>query len=130
MKRPTNPRSDQRQRLQSTPRRGLKPRPERPEPAHFVHGNRLADAPDARRADSFENEIAFDQPPHRFAHHHRAGTRRLHASGQIGGMADRGVFGMSVATLIGIFIIPVFYVLVQGLQERLLGKHPAPEAQS
>jgi hydrophobe/amphiphile efflux-1 (HAE1) family protein len=40
------------------------------------------------------------------------------------------VFGMSVATLIGIFIIPVFYVLVQGLQERLLGKHPAPEAQS
>ena len=32
------------------------------------------------------------------------------------------VFGMSVATMIGIFIIPVFYVLVQSLQERLRGK--------
>ncbi|HXL98010.1 MAG TPA: multidrug efflux RND transporter permease subunit, partial [Steroidobacteraceae bacterium] len=32
------------------------------------------------------------------------------------------VFGMSVATLIGIFIIPVFYVLVQRLQERIRGK--------
>jgi hydrophobe/amphiphile efflux-1 (HAE1) family protein len=40
------------------------------------------------------------------------------------------VFGMSIATMIGIFIIPVFYVLVQSLQERLLGKHPASEAQS
>jgi len=37
------------------------------------------------------------------------------------------VFGMSVATLIGIFIIPVFYVLVQSLQERLLGKLAASE---
>ena len=41
------------------------------------------------------------------------------------------VFGMSVATMIGIFIIPVFYVLVQGLQERLRGRPAArPEAQS
>jgi HAE1 family hydrophobic/amphiphilic exporter-1/multidrug efflux pump len=40
------------------------------------------------------------------------------------------VFGMSVATMIGIFIIPVFYVLVQSLQERLLGKRAASEAQS
>ena len=40
------------------------------------------------------------------------------------------VFGMSVATLIGIFIIPVFYVLVQSLQERLLGKRAASEAPS
>jgi HAE1 family hydrophobic/amphiphilic exporter-1/multidrug efflux pump len=32
------------------------------------------------------------------------------------------VFGMSAATLIGIFIIPVFYVLVQTLAERLRGK--------
>ncbi len=40
------------------------------------------------------------------------------------------VFGMSVATLIGIFIIPVFYVLVQGLQERLLGKRAASQARS
>ncbi len=32
------------------------------------------------------------------------------------------VFGMSVATMIGIFIIPVFYVLVQSLQERIRGK--------
>jgi hypothetical protein len=40
------------------------------------------------------------------------------------------VFGMSVATLIGILIIPVFYVLVQSLEERLLGKRPAPETQS
>ncbi len=32
------------------------------------------------------------------------------------------VFGMSVATMIGIFIIPVFYVLVQTLQERIRGK--------
>ena len=29
---------------------------------------------------------------------------------------------MSVATMIGIFIIPVFYVLVQSLQERIRGK--------
>jgi hydrophobe/amphiphile efflux-1 (HAE1) family protein len=40
------------------------------------------------------------------------------------------VFGMSVATMIGIFIIPVFYVLVQSLQERLLGKRAASEAPS
>jgi hydrophobe/amphiphile efflux-1 (HAE1) family protein len=32
------------------------------------------------------------------------------------------VFGMSVATMIGIFIIPVFYVLVQSLQERIRGR--------
>jgi hydrophobe/amphiphile efflux-1 (HAE1) family protein len=32
------------------------------------------------------------------------------------------VFGMGVATMIGIFIIPVFYVLVQSLQERIRGK--------
>ena len=32
------------------------------------------------------------------------------------------VFGMSVATMIGIFIIPVFYVLVQSLQELIRGK--------
>jgi HAE1 family hydrophobic/amphiphilic exporter-1/multidrug efflux pump len=31
------------------------------------------------------------------------------------------VFGMSVATMIGIFIIPVFYVLVQSLEERIRG---------
>ena len=40
------------------------------------------------------------------------------------------VFGMSVATLIGIFIIPVFYVLVQSLQERLLGKSATSPVQS
>ena len=40
------------------------------------------------------------------------------------------VFGMSVATAIGIFIIPVFYVLVQSLQERLLGKRAAVETHS
>jgi len=40
------------------------------------------------------------------------------------------VFGMSVATLIGIFIIPVFYVLVQSLQERLVGKRAASPVQS
>ncbi len=39
------------------------------------------------------------------------------------------VFGMSAATAIGIFIIPVFYVLVQTLSERLLGK-PAPQPQT
>jgi len=38
------------------------------------------------------------------------------------------VFGMSAATMIGIFIIPVFYVLVQTLAERLRGKQaPQPE---
>jgi hypothetical protein len=31
------------------------------------------------------------------------------------------VFGMSVATMVGIFIIPVFYVLVQSLQELIRG---------
>ncbi len=41
------------------------------------------------------------------------------------------VFGMSVATMIGIFIIPVFYVLVQSLQERIRGKPAvATEVQS
>jgi HAE1 family hydrophobic/amphiphilic exporter-1/multidrug efflux pump len=39
------------------------------------------------------------------------------------------VFGMSAATMIGIFIIPVFYVRVQTLAERLRGK-PAPQLQS
>jgi HAE1 family hydrophobic/amphiphilic exporter-1/multidrug efflux pump len=39
------------------------------------------------------------------------------------------VFGMTAATLIGIFIIPVFYVLVQTLAERLLGK-AAPQPQT
>lgn len=38
------------------------------------------------------------------------------------------VFGMSVATMIGIFIIPVFYVLVQSLQERIRGKPAATSA--
>ena len=41
------------------------------------------------------------------------------------------VFGMSVATMIGIFMIPVFYVLAQGIQERIRGKPAvAPAAQS
>jgi HAE1 family hydrophobic/amphiphilic exporter-1/multidrug efflux pump len=40
------------------------------------------------------------------------------------------VFGMSVATMIGIFIIPVFYVLMQTIQEHLRGKpSTAPDAQ-
>jgi HAE1 family hydrophobic/amphiphilic exporter-1/multidrug efflux pump len=39
------------------------------------------------------------------------------------------VFGMSAATMIGIFIIPVFYVRVQTLAERLRGK-PAPQLRS
>jgi hydrophobe/amphiphile efflux-1 (HAE1) family protein len=40
------------------------------------------------------------------------------------------VFGMSAATAIGIFIIPVFYVLVQTLAEGLRGKPPAAEVAS
>ena len=40
------------------------------------------------------------------------------------------VFGMTAATLIGIFIIPVFYVLLQGLSERTKGRqHPVEPAQ-
>ena len=39
------------------------------------------------------------------------------------------VFGMSAATMIGIFIIPVFYVRVQTLAERL-GSKPAPQLRS
>src|ERR1700684_4721538 len=31
------------------------------------------------------------------------------------------VFGMSAATLVGIFLIPVFYVLMQSVSERLRG---------
>jgi hypothetical protein len=31
------------------------------------------------------------------------------------------VFGMSIATMTGIFIIPVFYVLVQSFEERIRG---------
>jgi hydrophobe/amphiphile efflux-1 (HAE1) family protein len=41
------------------------------------------------------------------------------------------VFGMTTATMIGIFIIPVFYVVVMRLSERLSGKpRPAPVAQT
>jgi hydrophobe/amphiphile efflux-1 (HAE1) family protein len=41
------------------------------------------------------------------------------------------VFGMSAATLIGIFLIPVFYVLMQRLAERLRGaRKPAPATPS
>jgi hydrophobe/amphiphile efflux-1 (HAE1) family protein len=39
------------------------------------------------------------------------------------------VFGMTTATMIGIFIIPVFYVVVMRFSERLRGK-PAPAAQT
>jgi HAE1 family hydrophobic/amphiphilic exporter-1/multidrug efflux pump len=38
------------------------------------------------------------------------------------------VFGMSFATMIGIFIIPVFYVVMQSLAERLR-RAPAPAPQ-
>jgi HAE1 family hydrophobic/amphiphilic exporter-1/multidrug efflux pump len=44
------------------------------------------------------------------------------ASRQVLGTAV--VFGMTAATLIGIFIIPVFYVLIQGAAERLRGARP------
>lgn len=37
------------------------------------------------------------------------------------------VFGMSAATLIGIFLIPMFYVRVQRLAERLRGRPAVPE---
>jgi HAE1 family hydrophobic/amphiphilic exporter-1/multidrug efflux pump len=41
------------------------------------------------------------------------------------------VFGMTTATMIGIFIIPVFYVVVMRFSERLRGKtKPAPAAQT
>ncbi len=49
------------------------------------------------------------------------------------GAASRGtmgtgvVYGMTIATAVGLFIIPVCYVFVQGLTERF-GKKPAPEA--
>jgi HAE1 family hydrophobic/amphiphilic exporter-1/multidrug efflux pump len=35
------------------------------------------------------------------------------------------VFGMSAATLVGIFLIPVFYVLMQMLAERLRSRRKA-----
>ena len=35
------------------------------------------------------------------------------------------VFGMTAATLIGIFIVPVFYVLLQGAVDRFAKPHPA-----
>jgi HAE1 family hydrophobic/amphiphilic exporter-1/multidrug efflux pump len=41
------------------------------------------------------------------------------------------VFGMSAATLVGIFLIPVFYVLMQSVSERLRGiarRDPPPPA--
>ena len=38
------------------------------------------------------------------------------------------VFGMSAATLVGIFLIPVFYVLMQSLAERIRRSKPAPAA--
>jgi HAE1 family hydrophobic/amphiphilic exporter-1/multidrug efflux pump len=39
------------------------------------------------------------------------------------------VFGMTVATAVGIFLIPMFYVRVQSFADRLRGK-PAPVPQS
>ncbi len=36
------------------------------------------------------------------------------------------VFGMLAATLIGIFITPVFYVLIQGLSERMRRRPGGP----
>jgi len=49
------------------------------------------------------------------------------ASRQVLGTAV--VFGMTTATMIGIFIIPVFYVLLQGLSERVKGRaHPVERA--
>ena len=39
------------------------------------------------------------------------------------------VFGMSAATVVGIFLIPVFYVLMQSLAERLSrARKPVPAA--
>jgi len=42
------------------------------------------------------------------------------------------VFGMTAATMIGIFIVPVFYVVLQGLVDRFSKPHasatPAPAA--
>jgi HAE1 family hydrophobic/amphiphilic exporter-1/multidrug efflux pump len=35
------------------------------------------------------------------------------------------VFGMSAATVIGIFIVPVFYVVIQGFAERFVTSRPA-----
>ena len=53
-----------------------------------------------------------------------AGARRV--------LGTAVVFGMLAATIVGIFIIPVFYVLIQGLSERLSPpKHkPVTELQS
>jgi HAE1 family hydrophobic/amphiphilic exporter-1/multidrug efflux pump len=38
------------------------------------------------------------------------------------------VFGMTAATVIGIFIVPVFYVVIQGAAERHRAGRPAPAA--
>jgi HAE1 family hydrophobic/amphiphilic exporter-1/multidrug efflux pump len=39
------------------------------------------------------------------------------------------VFGMSAATLVGIYLIPVFYVLMQKLAERIgRARRPVPAA--
>jgi HAE1 family hydrophobic/amphiphilic exporter-1/multidrug efflux pump len=38
------------------------------------------------------------------------------------------VFGMSAATAIGIFIVPVFYVVIQGFAERWMSSRPAAAA--
>jgi HAE1 family hydrophobic/amphiphilic exporter-1/multidrug efflux pump len=39
-------------------------------------------------------------------------------------------FGMLAATSLGVFVIPVLYVLVEGLKEKIAGKRPvkAPAA--
>src|ERR1700721_4798977 len=38
------------------------------------------------------------------------------------------VFGMTAATMIGIFIVPVFYVVLQGLADRFANPHGAVPA--
>jgi HAE1 family hydrophobic/amphiphilic exporter-1/multidrug efflux pump len=40
------------------------------------------------------------------------------------------VFGMTAATVIGIFIVPVFYVVIQGGVERLRGPKPAATSEA
>ena len=55
-------------------------------------------------------------------HHHgpRAGARQS--------LGTTGVFGMLAATMIGIFVIPVFYVVIQRISERRSPFARDPEA--
>ena len=78
-------------------RRHLKPRPQRTDPDHLVHVDRIADALDSRRAERFQIEVAGREFLRLLRDDDRSGRReRLHPRRQAHRMPNRGVLGMRI----------------------------------